>query len=81
VFQLTPQQYMIKLRIEMAMRLLRGEGSIAGIGQRCGFSDQSAFARQFKATVGMTPSEYRALDERFGMTEPAPDSRMAELTG
>lgn len=81
VFQLTPQQYMIKLRIEMAMRLLRGDGSIAGIGQRCGFSDQSAFARQFKATVGMTPSEYRALDERFGMTEPAPDSRLAEATG
>ncbi len=80
VFQLTPQQYMIKLRIEMAMRLLRGDGSIAGIGQRCGFSDQSAFARQFKATVGMTPSEYRALDERFGMTEPAPDTRLAEAS-
>ena len=70
VFQLTPQQYIIKLRIEMAMRLLRGDGSIARIGQRCGFNDQSAFARQFKAPVGMTPSEYRALDDSFGMTEP-----------
>ena len=66
VFQVTPQQYLIKLRIEMAMRLLRGEGSIAGIGQCCGFSDQSAFARQFKATVGMTPSEYRSLEDVFG---------------
>jgi len=71
VFQLTPQQYLIKLRIEMAMRLLREAGSIAGIGQRCGFSDQSAFARQFKATVGMTPSEYRNLEDVFDGGEPA----------
>lgn len=77
VFQVTPQQYLIKLRIEMAMRLLHGDGSIACVGQRCGFSDQSAFARQFKATVGMTPSEYRGLGDLFGRpmqetgTEPA----------
>ena len=71
VFQLTPQQSLIKLRIEMAMRLLREAGSIAGIGQRCGFSDQSAFARQFKATVGMTPSEYRNLEDVFDGGEPA----------
>jgi len=61
VFQVTPQQLLTKLRIESAMRLLYGDDSIASIGQRCGFSDQSAFARQFKATVGMTPRDYRAL--------------------
>ncbi|MEA9884856.1 AraC family transcriptional regulator [Xanthomonas campestris pv. raphani] len=61
VFQVTPQQLLTKLRIESAMRLLYGDDSIASIGQRCGFADQSAFARQFKATVGMTPRDYRAL--------------------
>lgn len=61
VFQVTPQQLLTKLRIESAMRLLYGDESIASIGQRCGFSDQSAFARQFKATVGMTPRDYRTL--------------------
>lgn len=70
VFQLTPQQYLIKLRIDNAMRLLRDDNSIADIGQLCGFSDQSAFGRQFKATVGMTPSEYRSLDETFAIPEP-----------
>lgn len=50
-----------KLRIEAAMRLLHGDDSIARIGQACGFSDQSAFARQFKSTVGMTPRDYRAM--------------------
>jgi AraC-like DNA-binding protein len=43
------------------MRLLHGDDSIASIGQHCGFADQSAFARQFKATVGMTPRDYRTL--------------------
>lgn len=61
VFQVTPQQMLTKLRIEAAMRLLEVDDSIASIGQRCGFADQSAFARQFKATVGMTPRDFRAL--------------------
>ncbi len=61
VFQVTPQQLLTKLRIESAMRLLHGDDSIASIGQQCGFADQSAFARQFKATVGMTPRDYRTL--------------------
>lgn len=60
VFQLTPQQVLTKLRIEAAMRMLHGTDSIAAVGMACGFVDQSAFARQFKATVGMTPREFRA---------------------
>ncbi len=61
VFQLSPQQLLTKLRIEEAMRLLQGDMNIAEIGQSCGFSDQSAFSRQFKATVGITPRDYRAM--------------------
>ena len=61
VFQITPQQMLTKLRIEAAMRMLHADTGIAAIGQACGFSDQSAFARQFKCTVGMPPRDYRAL--------------------
>jgi AraC-like DNA-binding protein len=61
VFQITPQQALTRLRIEAAMRALAGAERIAEIGQACGFADQSAFARQFKATVGMTPRAYRKL--------------------
>lgn len=61
IFQLTPQQVLTKLRMEAAMRLLASDDSIASIGHACGFIDQSAFARQFKATVGMTPREYRRM--------------------
>ncbi len=61
VFQLTPQQVLTKLRIEAAMRMLQGEDSVAAIGLACGFADQSSFARQFKATVGMPPRDYRSM--------------------
>ncbi len=61
VFQLTPQQTLTRLRIEAAMRDLHGAASIADVGLACGFTDQSAFARQFKAMVGMAPRDYRAL--------------------
>lgn len=61
VFHLTPQQWLTRLRIEAAMGLLRGGDSIASIGLACGFSDQSAFSRQFKASVGATPRDYRRI--------------------
>lgn len=61
VFHLTPQQWLTRLRIDAALELLRGVDSIAAIGQACGFNDQSAFSRQFKALVRMTPREYRAI--------------------
>ena len=61
VFHLTPQQWLTRLRIEAAMKLLRGRDSIASIGLACGFSDQSAFSRQFKASVGATPRDYRRI--------------------
>ncbi|HEV2679460.1 MAG TPA: AraC family transcriptional regulator, partial [Rhodanobacter sp.] len=66
VFQLTPQQVLTKLRIEAAMRLLQTKDTVASISMACGFVDQSAFARQFKATVGMTPRSYRLLTKAGG---------------
>lgn len=61
VFQLAPLQLLSRIRIQAAMHRLHGPGSIAGIAQACGFSDQSAFTRRFVALVGMTPGEYRRL--------------------
>lgn len=61
VFHLTPQQLLARYRIDAAMRLLGSTSSIADIGQQCGFTDQSAFTRQFRSMVGTTPRDYRAL--------------------
>lgn len=72
VFQLTPQQVLTKLRIEAAMRLLRTDQTVASISMACGFVDQSAFARQFKATVGMPPRVYRAVSGRSASMDALP---------
>jgi len=58
-YRLTPQQMLTRLRIDLALRMLNGNDSMAAISQACGFADQSAFTRQFRATVGMTPRSYR----------------------
>jgi AraC-like DNA-binding protein len=61
IFHLTPRQMIIKTRLDAASRMLAGEASVADIAQACGYGDHSAFTRQFKATVGVTPSQYRLL--------------------
>jgi len=61
IFHLTPRQMLLKTRLDAASRLLEGDSSITDIAARCGYNDHSAFTRQFKATVGVTPSQYRAL--------------------
>jgi PAS domain S-box-containing protein len=60
VFQLSAGQYLIKLRISAAARLLQHSGeSISGIAQQVGFFDQSLLTRAFRRVTGMSPGEYR----------------------
>ena len=60
IFQLTAGQFIAKTRIEAACDLLKHTAkSIGDVAAACGFFDQSAFARQFKATTGLTPSQFR----------------------
>ncbi len=60
VFRLTAGQFIIKTRIQIACELLRStDATVVDIALKCGFSDQSAFTRQFKVTTGMTPTQYR----------------------
>jgi PAS domain S-box-containing protein len=62
IFQLSAGQYVIKTRIDLAMRLLTADDVvIADVAQHCGFSDQSAFSRQFRHVTGLTPRQYRQL--------------------
>ena len=64
VFRLNPQQMLVKLRVEAAMRALDAGDSVADVALACGFADQSAFSRQFKKTVGATPREFRLRARR-----------------
>jgi len=60
IFQVTAGQLVQKVRMEVAIeRLLESDDSIASVSMRCGYSDQSAFTRKFRETVGLSPLEYR----------------------
>ncbi len=57
----TPQQFIIRVRLERAANLLvkRPEDSITQIAITCGFSSSAAFARSFKKRFGISANEYR----------------------
>lgn len=62
-FGLTPSQYITKARLAAASRLLReSDKTISEIGIACGFYDHSSFTRAFRAAVGVTPTQYRAVN-------------------
>lgn len=60
LFHVTAGQYFVKVRIDMACRrLVNTDEPIVQIALACGYSDQSAFSRQFKQAVGISPMAYR----------------------
>ncbi len=62
VFGLTTGQWLLKTRITEAQRMLaETDASIASIALDVGYSDQSAFTKQFRRATGMPPSAYRKV--------------------
>lgn len=59
-FGISPMQYVIKLRLNKALKLLmEGELSIKDIALTCGFTDDKYFSRVFKSKYGYPPSQLR----------------------
>ncbi len=60
LFQMTPQQYVIRVRVhEATRRLLETDHALGVIALETGFYDQAHFTRAFKALMGCSPSAYR----------------------
>lgn len=60
--QLAPIEFLIKLRIDKAKKLLRsGEKTITEIALQCGFNSTSHFSSCFVKRLGSTPSDYQNL--------------------
>lgn len=60
IFQITPGQLIQKVRMEAAVKQLReGNDPITTVALDCGYSDQSAFTRQFRKTTGLSPMQCR----------------------
>lgn len=67
LFHVTAGQYLVKIRIDAACKRLTATSEpIAQIALSCGYSDQSAFSRQFKQAVGISPLAYR---KEFGKSD------------
>ncbi len=62
LYKRSPKQILTQLRIEAAADLLRDTNtSIASIALTCGFCDQAALSRSFRAVTGTSPLRYRNL--------------------
>jgi len=60
LFQVTPVQYLIRLRLNKASRILTSSAAkITDIATQCGFYDHSHFIRQFSRAYGLSPTAYR----------------------
>ncbi|WP_372717939.1 helix-turn-helix domain-containing protein [Novipirellula sp.] len=60
IFGITAGQWLMKARIDLAEGLLaESKTPIAAVALEAGYSDQSAFTRQFRVTTGLSPREYR----------------------
>ena len=59
-FQMTPRDYLIRMRLIAACELLaRTNQPLTAIALECGFYDHSDFARQFRRHMDQTASQYR----------------------
>jgi len=57
---ITPWQYLMQLRLQVAERLLRGTTmSVAAVANLVGFNDLRHFQRVFRRTYGIPPSQVR----------------------
>lgn len=58
-YKMSPQKYIIKLRIQNALSLIAtGYFSLKEIAYMSGYNDYKYFSTEFKKAVGVSPSEY-----------------------
>lgn len=63
IMGVTPQKYLLSLRIRHAKEELIGTGRpLIDIALDCGFSSQSYFNAQFRQQTRLTPSQYRRMN-------------------
>jgi len=66
VVGITPNDYLNKIRVEQAMRLLRhSDLSIENIAEHVGYSSGSYFIKVFRKITGCTPGSFRSGQEQM----------------
>ncbi len=64
---MNPKSFIHRLRIRMAIRLLRTSNlSVTSIAYECGYRSLNYFHKHFKELYAVTPREFRNLDRATG---------------
>ncbi|MGB0578640.1 MAG: helix-turn-helix domain-containing protein [Limisphaerales bacterium] len=62
-FGASPRQYLLRIRIEAAARLLAStEQTVSEIAIACGFHDHAHFSKSFRKMMHMSPTRHRAAN-------------------
>lgn len=59
VYQVSPQEYLLQLRIERAKQMLKAGMSAKTVALATGFTDPLYFSKVFKKQTGISPSSYK----------------------
>jgi AraC-like DNA-binding protein len=62
---MSPHQYILRMRLQEAARILRAGGSVGDAAASVGYEDASSFARAFKAYYGTQPGRFALETSRF----------------
>jgi AraC-like DNA-binding protein len=65
IYNKTPHQYLIYVRIEKARQLLQSNTILSEVCFSIGFNSISSFTGLFKKTVGLTPSAYQNIQHQL----------------
>ena len=65
VYSKTPHQYLIAVRIEKAMELLKADIPVSDVCYAVGFESLSSFSGLFKRIASITPSDYLVRQQKI----------------
>jgi AraC-like DNA-binding protein len=65
IYNKTPHQYLITVRVKNAKQLLKTDKSIIDVCYSIGFESVSSFTELFRKHVGMTPSIYKIREQKL----------------
>ena len=61
-YGISPQKYVVKVRISQAIQMLMNNEKIYNIAYKVGYDNPKSFARAFKRETGISPQKYKEIN-------------------